>query len=104
LSVVSTIVFIAIFFVIITNAPNWETFRQSFFDPQVFADSLPLILEAFKINVALFLVAEVFILVLAMILAVMRSLPGSCDPSCCPRSRAATRAPTRRSTGPSQLS
>jgi len=42
----------------------------------VFEESFPDIARAFLLNVKIFLVAEVFILVLALVLAVIRSLPG----------------------------
>ena len=42
----------------------------------MFRESLPKILEQFRTNVFIFLVAEAFVLVVAMVLAVMRSLPG----------------------------
>lgn len=42
----------------------------------MFEESFPDIARAFLLNVKIFLVAEVFILVLALVLAVIRSLPG----------------------------
>ena len=62
--------------VVVVNAPNWPEVRESFFNWRVFRNSFPDIAEAFKTNVKLFLVAEVFILAFALVLAVLRGLPG----------------------------
>jgi polar amino acid transport system permease protein len=61
---------------IITNSPNWPSVQQSFLDPEVFADSLPDVVEAFWVNVRLFLLAELLILAFGLLLAVVRALPG----------------------------
>lgn len=75
-SVVSTALFAIVLVLVIVNAPNWPAVQQAFLDPEVFAATFPLILRAFAVNVALFLIAEVFILVVALGVALMRSLPG----------------------------
>jgi polar amino acid transport system permease protein len=75
-SVVSTVVFFGIIAWLVVNSPNWEAFRQAFFDPEVFADAFPEILEAFLKNVQLFLVCEVLVLFFGLVIAVIRSLPG----------------------------
>jgi polar amino acid transport system permease protein len=72
----STVVFVAIVAVAVTHAPGWEEVKRTFFDWQTFKDSLPEIADAFKLNVKIFCVAEVFILVFALVVAVIRSLPG----------------------------
>ncbi len=61
---------------LITSSAGWESVKQSFLDPEVFADALPDVIGAFRINVQLFLIAEVLILVFGLLLAVLRSLPG----------------------------
>jgi polar amino acid transport system permease protein len=60
----------------VVNAPGWPDVKQAFFDPEVFKESFPEILDAFLLNVRIFLIAEVFILILALVLAIMRGLPG----------------------------
>ena len=62
--------------VAILNSPGWPEVRESFFNGRVFADSFPRIFEKFLKNVFVFMVAEVFILVLALFIAVLRSMPG----------------------------
>jgi polar amino acid transport system permease protein len=73
----STVVFAAVAVLVVTNAPGWPAVKRSFFNREVFRDSLEVIPEAFLLNVRIFLVAEVFILVLALAIAILRSLPGA---------------------------
>ena len=76
IAVVSTVVFFSVLGIAIINAPGWLDVKDAFFNGEQFKESFPDIARAFLVNVKLFLIAEVFILVLAMFLAVMRSLPG----------------------------
>lgn len=76
MSVISTIVFLVVLAFLIVNAPGWQEIQSFFLDPEVFAASWPKIVEAFWVNVQIFLVAEVFVLIFGLFLAVMRSLPG----------------------------
>jgi polar amino acid transport system permease protein len=50
--------------------------RRTFFDWNDISSSFPDIARAFVLNVKIFLVCEVFILLLALVIAVLRSLPG----------------------------
>ena len=76
IAAVSTVVFFGVLVLVVVNAPNWPEVKEQFFNWDVFKNSFPDIAEAFKTNVKLFLIAEIFILVLALFLAVLRSLPG----------------------------
>ena len=76
IAAVSTVVFFGVLVLVVVNSPNWDEVKEQFFNWDVFKNSFPDIAEAFKTNVKLFLIAEVFILVLALFLAVLRSLPG----------------------------
>jgi polar amino acid transport system permease protein len=76
IALLSTVVFVAIVVVAITHAPGWSEVRSTFFDWDEFRSTFPGILSAFKLNVKIFLIAEVFILIFALFLAVLRSLPG----------------------------
>lgn len=76
IAAVSTVAFFGILGVVAVNAPGWPQVQDKFLNGRVFADSLPLIVAAFWVNVRLFLIAEVLILVLAMLVAIARSLPG----------------------------
>jgi polar amino acid transport system permease protein len=72
----STVVFVVLIGVVITQSPGWDEVKSTFFDWDVFKDSLPEIARAFKLNVKIFCIAEVFILAFALLVAVLRSLPG----------------------------
>jgi polar amino acid transport system permease protein len=76
IAAVSTVAFFGIIGAVVVNAPGWAQVQDKFLNGRVFAESWPLILRAFWVNVQLFLIAEVLILVLAMIVAVARSVPG----------------------------
>ena len=76
IALASTIVFFAVIAAVITSAPGWGEVKATFFDWGQFKAAFPEILRAFKLNVKIFVIAEVFILVLALGLAVIRSLPG----------------------------
>jgi polar amino acid transport system permease protein len=70
------VIFFTVLAIVIVNSPGWETIRSRFLDREVFAESFPKILEAFLVNVRLFLIAEVLILFVALGIAILRSLPG----------------------------
>ncbi len=76
IALVSTVVFFGGLAWIVTNAPGWPAVQRSFFNGAVFAKSLPAIVGSFWVNIQLFLISEVFILVLGLLIAVLRSLPG----------------------------
>jgi len=76
IALVSTVVFAALLVLAITHAPGWPDVKRAFFDWNAFRDSMPEIATAFKLNVKIFCIAEVFILAFALVLAVIRSLPG----------------------------
>jgi polar amino acid transport system permease protein len=76
IALASTIVFVTVVVLAITHAAGWPEVKRSFFDWGDISSSFPDIARAFKLNVEIFLVCEVFILVFALIVAVLRSLPG----------------------------
>jgi polar amino acid transport system permease protein len=76
IALVSTVIVVGGLATVITNAPNWPDVQRAFFDPTIFVNSLPDLIEAFGNNIALFVVAEIVILVFGLVLAVMRGLPG----------------------------
>lgn len=79
LAVLSTIVVFGGLAALIVTSPGWSRpagVRDQFFDPAIFSDALPKIIEKFGRNVAMFMIAEVIILVLGLAIAVLRSLPG----------------------------
>lgn len=72
---VSTVVVLGAAALAVVNAPGWERVRRTFFDWDDARASAGPILEAFWLNVRLFVVAEIVILVVALVVAVVRVLP-----------------------------
>ena len=76
IAVVSTVVFFGLIVVAVLNSSGWPLIKEAFFDGEIFAEAFPKILEKFWRNVFIFVVAEIFVLIVAMIVAVVRSLRG----------------------------
>jgi polar amino acid transport system permease protein len=76
IALVSTVVFVAIVVVAVTQSAGWPEVKRTFFDWGDISNSFPDIARAFVLNVKIFLVCEVCILILALVVAVLRSLPG----------------------------
>jgi polar amino acid transport system permease protein len=76
IALLSTVVFVAVVVVAVTQSSGWPEVRRTFFDWGDISGSFPEIARAFRLNVEIFLVCEVFILALALVIAVLRSLPG----------------------------
>jgi polar amino acid transport system permease protein len=78
----STVLFFAIIAVVVVLAPGSRVVAERFFSPQhlwqslVGSEGLPSVLGAFLLNVQIFMVSEVFILILALVIAVVRGVPG----------------------------
>jgi polar amino acid transport system permease protein len=76
IAIVSTVLVFGGISLLVASSPGWPSIREAFFDGDVFADALPKILRAFRINVFMFIVAEALVLVLALVVAILRGLPG----------------------------
>ncbi|MEJ7815602.1 MAG: amino acid ABC transporter permease [Rubrobacter sp.] len=78
----STVLFFAMIAVVVVLAPGSGIVAERFFDPShlwqslVGSEGLPSVLGAFWLNVQIFMVSEVFILILALVIAVVRGVPG----------------------------
>ena len=78
----STVLFFAIIAIVVVLAPGSGVVAERFFSPQhlwqslVGSQGLPSVLGAFWLNVQIFMVSEVFILILALVIAVVRGIPG----------------------------
>src|SRR6476620_5998456 len=75
-ALVSTVVVFGVLGYLIVTSPGWPEVQRSFFNAEIFWETLPTLLRALVKHIELFLLAEVFILIFALVLAVMRSLPG----------------------------
>jgi polar amino acid transport system permease protein len=71
----STVVFFGILVTLVVTSPGWPEVREQFFDGAIFDESLHSIAPRLLVNVRIFLIAEVFILVLGLLIAILRSLP-----------------------------
>ena len=76
IALVSTIVFLVLAGVLISNSPGWPEVHKQFFSWTEFKSSFPEIARAFLLNCKIFLIAECLILPFALLIAVLRSLPG----------------------------
>jgi polar amino acid transport system permease protein len=76
IALLSTIVFLVVAGVVITNAPGWPVVHKLFFSWGYFKWSFPSIARAFLLNCKIFLISECLILPFALLIAVLRSLPG----------------------------
>jgi polar amino acid transport system permease protein len=76
IAVVSTVAFFTVIGLAVVNSSGWPQIKELFFDRDVFRDSIGEIVDRFWRNIFIFVVAEVFVLLLALLLAVMRSLRG----------------------------
>jgi polar amino acid transport system permease protein len=59
---------------LVPRAPRWDRVRTSFFNGEVFWDSFPRLLDAFVLDIKIFLWSAPSILVLGMLLALARSV------------------------------
>jgi polar amino acid transport system permease protein len=76
IATLSTVVFFTVLVLVVVNSPGWPEVRESFFDREVFRESLRDIAPKLLVNIQMFLIAEVFILVAGLGLALLRGLPG----------------------------
>ncbi len=70
----SLIGFTALIVVLVSRTPGWPVVQETFFNGEEFASALPGLLEAFLLNVKIFLIAEPLILVFSMLIALTRTL------------------------------
>lgn len=70
----SLVGFTALVVVLVSRTPGWPVVQETFFNGLQFEESFPGLLEAFMLNVRIFLIAEPLILVLGLLLALARQL------------------------------
>jgi polar amino acid transport system permease protein len=76
IAAVSTVAFFGILVLVVVNAPGWPEVRESFFNGEIFRESIREIAPKLLVNIEMFLIAEAFILVFGLAIAILRSLPG----------------------------
>ncbi len=70
-SLLGFVVVVAFF---VSRTPGWPVVQETFFSPEEFAASFPGLIEAFMLNVKIFLIAEPLILVFSLVIALVRTL------------------------------
>ncbi|WIE75266.1 amino acid ABC transporter permease [Curtobacterium sp. MCSS17_007] len=73
-SVVSTLVVIAVVWLGVVNTPGWAAVQQSFFDPQTAIDTFPDVLLGLWLNIRILIFSVIGVAVLGTLLAVVRGL------------------------------
>ncbi len=72
IALISSIVLVVVIGVVLSNSTGWESFRKAFLSWPNFKSSWPLVVDGFKLNVRIFLIAEPFILVIGLLIALLR--------------------------------
>lgn len=75
-SVLSTIVFAIVVWLVLVNSPGWETVRESFFDWDVAVASAPNILKGLWLNIQVLFFTTILVAIFGSLLAVARTLRG----------------------------
>jgi polar amino acid transport system permease protein len=72
IAAVSTIVVLGGLTALIVTSPGWEEVQRTFFSPDDFAEVFPDVLEAFWLDIRIFMVVEVVVLILGLVVAMAR--------------------------------
>lgn len=72
IAAVSTIVVLGGLAALILSSPGWDEVQRTFFSPDDFAEIFPDVLEAFWLDIRVFMVVEVVVLVLGLVVAIAR--------------------------------
>jgi polar amino acid transport system permease protein len=70
----SLIGFTLVVALLVSRTPGWPAVQETFFNGEEFRASMPGLLEAFMLNVKIFLIAEPIILVFSLLIALTRTL------------------------------
>lgn len=70
----SLVGFTAVVIFLVTRTTGWPIVQETFFNGEQFVESFPGLLEAFMLNVTIFLIAEPLILVFSLVIALVRTL------------------------------
>jgi polar amino acid transport system permease protein len=72
IAALSTIVVLGGLTTLIVTSPGWEEVQRTFFSPDDFAEVFPEVLEAFWLDIRIFMVVEVVVLILGLVVAMAR--------------------------------
>ncbi|MBI1352532.1 MAG: ABC transporter permease subunit [Actinomycetales bacterium] len=70
----SLVAFVVVVSFLVSRTPGWPAVQETFFSAEQFTESLPGLLEAFLLNIKIFLIAEPLILVFSLVIALTRTL------------------------------
>ncbi|MGI9136176.1 MAG: amino acid ABC transporter permease [Candidatus Nanopelagicales bacterium] len=70
----SLVGFVVVISLIVSQTPGWPVVQETFFNGEEFVRTFPGLLEAFMLNVRIFLIAEPLILILGLLVALARTL------------------------------
>lgn len=70
----SLLAFVLVASLLVSRTPGWPVVQQTFFNREEFVASFPGLLDAFWLNVRIFLIAEPLILILGLLVALARTL------------------------------
>jgi polar amino acid transport system permease protein len=73
IAAISTVVVLGGLGLLIFTSPGWDEVRDKFFDGEVFKDSFPDILDAFWLDIRVFMIVEVAVLILGLVVALVRT-------------------------------
>jgi polar amino acid transport system permease protein len=74
IAAVSTVVVLGAATVLVVTSPGWDEVRDTFFSWEEFRESFPDILDAFWLDVRVFLLVEVAVLALGLVVALVRTV------------------------------
>lgn len=66
--------FVVIIVLLVGRSSGWEAVQKTFFDGDQFVESFPGLLQAFWLNVRIFLIAEPLILIIGLLVALSRTI------------------------------
>ena len=72
IAAISTIVVLGGLTALIVTSPGWDEVQRTFFSPDDFAEVFPDVLEAFWLDIRVFMVVEAAVLVLGLLVAIAR--------------------------------
>jgi polar amino acid transport system permease protein len=72
IALASTVILFGGFTWLLAQSEGWESVRQAFFSWPDFKEAWPKVVDGFKLNIKIFMIAEPIVLALGLLLAVMR--------------------------------
>lgn len=74
IGIASLLGFVVVIVLLVGRSSGWEAVQKTFFDGDQFVESFPGLLQAFWLNVRIFLIAEPLILIIGLLVALARTV------------------------------